>query len=92
AESMSMSWCLECHRAPEKRLRPVEEVTNLAWDPREHLLANLDEYESGLTPEQRERVDEISRSDAQLVIGEAVKQEYDIHDQMYMVSCSTCHR
>ncbi len=30
---LSMSWCLDCHRAPEKHLRPVEEVTNLAWKP-----------------------------------------------------------
>jgi hypothetical protein len=28
-----MRWCLDCHRAPEKNLRPVEEVTNMAWRP-----------------------------------------------------------
>ena len=31
AEPLSMSFCLECHRNPEKSLRPMEEVTNLAW-------------------------------------------------------------
>jgi len=30
---LSMSWCLECHRAPEKFIRPKEEVTNMAWEP-----------------------------------------------------------
>ncbi|TWT78192.1 Class III cytochrome C family protein [Posidoniimonas polymericola] len=30
---LSMSWCLECHRNPAPRLRPVEEVTNLGWEP-----------------------------------------------------------
>ena len=30
-ESQSMEWCLDCHRAPEEKLRPVKEVTNLAW-------------------------------------------------------------
>lgn len=30
-EPLSMGWCLECHRAPEKNLRPPEEVTNMAW-------------------------------------------------------------
>jgi hypothetical protein len=30
---LSMSWCLDCHREPEKYLRPVEEVTNMAWQP-----------------------------------------------------------
>lgn len=35
AESLSMSWCLDCHRAPETRLRPVEQVTNMGWEPDE---------------------------------------------------------
>ncbi len=30
---LSMAWCLDCHREPEKFLRPREEVTNMAWDP-----------------------------------------------------------
>ncbi len=32
-EPLSMSWCLDCHREPEKHLRPVEEVYNLGWKP-----------------------------------------------------------
>jgi menaquinone reductase, multiheme cytochrome c subunit len=32
-EPLSMSWCLDCHRAPEKNLRPPSEVTNMAWQP-----------------------------------------------------------
>ncbi len=31
AEPQSMAWCLECHRAPEKFLRPQSEVFNLNW-------------------------------------------------------------
>lgn len=30
-EPLSMRWCLECHRNPNPRLRPPEEVTNMAW-------------------------------------------------------------
>ncbi len=30
-EPQSMSWCLDCHRAPEKFLRPQAEVFNLDW-------------------------------------------------------------
>lgn len=33
AEPLSMAWCLECHRAPEQRLRPASEVTNMSYDP-----------------------------------------------------------
>ncbi len=30
-----MSWCLDCHRAPEKHLRPPELVTAMDWVPAE---------------------------------------------------------
>ena len=30
---LSMGWCLDCHRAPEKNLRPLDKVTDLAWQP-----------------------------------------------------------
>ena len=39
AEPLSMSFCLECHRKPEESLRPMEQVTNLAW----HVQHNQDE-------------------------------------------------
>lgn len=31
AEPLSMSWCLDCHRAPEQHMVPREQVTNLHW-------------------------------------------------------------
>jgi cytochrome c7-like protein len=30
---LTMQWCLDCHRAPEKYLRPVERVFDMAWRP-----------------------------------------------------------
>src|SRR4051794_12852590 len=33
ANSLTMGWCLDCHRNPEKNLRPVEEITNMTWKP-----------------------------------------------------------
>jgi len=32
-EPLSMGWCLDCHREPERALRPAEEVTNMAYEP-----------------------------------------------------------
>jgi hypothetical protein len=32
-QPLNMAWCLDCHRDPLPRLRPVEEVTNMAWKP-----------------------------------------------------------
>jgi hypothetical protein len=31
--TLSMRWCLNCHRNPEKFIRPREQVFNLAWKP-----------------------------------------------------------
>ena len=33
AESMQMEWCLDCHREPEKYLRPKEALFDMAWEP-----------------------------------------------------------
>lgn len=35
AEPQSMSWCLDCHRAPENHLRPLDEIYNFNWEPPE---------------------------------------------------------
>jgi hypothetical protein len=32
-EPQHMAWCLDCHREPEKHLRPLDQITNLAWKP-----------------------------------------------------------
>jgi hypothetical protein len=31
AEPMTMEWCLDCHRQPERAIRPVEEVFNMQY-------------------------------------------------------------
>lgn len=33
AKPLSMSFCLDCHRNPEPRVRPLDQVTNLNWRP-----------------------------------------------------------
>ena len=32
AQSLLMEWCLDCHRAPEKYLRPRDRVFNMAYE------------------------------------------------------------
>ena len=32
-KSLQMEWCLECHRRPEKYVRPKSEVYNVAYEP-----------------------------------------------------------
>ena len=36
-EPLSMSWCLDCHRNPEKYVRPVEEVTTMGYEAENQL-------------------------------------------------------
>lgn len=33
AKSLSMSFCLDCHRNPEEYIRPLDKVTDLNWAP-----------------------------------------------------------
>ncbi|MDZ4754766.1 MAG: cytochrome c3 family protein [Phycisphaerae bacterium] len=37
--SLAMGWCLNCHRDPVDNLRPVSEMTNMAFDPMAALTA-----------------------------------------------------
>jgi len=30
---LSMSWCLDCHRSPERHLRPPDAITAMGWTP-----------------------------------------------------------
>lgn len=39
-EPLSMGWCLDCHRAPEKFVRPLEEVFNFKYDAEKFVKAN----------------------------------------------------
>lgn len=33
-QPLTMGWCLECHRNPGPTIRPLNEVTNMAWTPK----------------------------------------------------------
>ena len=33
--TLQMEWCLDCHRQPEKYVRPRDQVFNLAYEPEE---------------------------------------------------------
>jgi hypothetical protein len=76
AENLSMGWCLDCHREPEKHLRPVDEVTNLAWQASESKWAKRGDTEA----------------EAQLRVGQHMKDKLNIRGEAYMTACSTCHR
>lgn len=33
SQAMTMDWCIDCHRAPQDRLRPLDRITDMEWDP-----------------------------------------------------------
>jgi hypothetical protein len=47
--TLNMNWCVECHRAPYKYVRPREQVFNMAYEPP----ANQEEYGKRLVKEYK---------------------------------------
>ncbi len=37
AKPLNMAWCLDCHRNPEQFLRPLDRITDMAWQPEDQL-------------------------------------------------------
>ena len=75
--SLQMEWCIECHRGPEKNLRPREQVFNMRYQqPTEDLPVV---------------VDGTAYTD-QLSLGRALVHKYHLRSVQDITSCSTCHR
>jgi hypothetical protein len=32
AAGLTLAWCIDCHRRPERFIRPLDQITNMAWD------------------------------------------------------------
>src|SRR3954447_22380887 len=75
--SLQMEWCLDCHRAPEKNLRPRDQVFNMRY-----------EQPSSSKPLE---VDGKTYTD-QLSLGTDLVKKYKLRSVMDITSCSTCHR
>jgi len=75
--SLQMEWCLDCHRAPQKYLRPRDQVFNMRY-----------EQPSTLKPL---RLDGHEYTD-QLALGTDLVKKYKLRTVADITSCSTCHR
>jgi hypothetical protein len=75
--SLEMEWCLNCHRAPEKNLRPRDQVFNMRYEqPSSNQPLDLD----GQT---------FTDQDA---LGLYLIKKYKLRTEHDITSCSTCHR
>ena len=78
--SLQMEFCLDCHRAPEKYLRPREQVFNMR-------------YEAPTAVPQRNEVDFNGKAYTdQIELGNYLKSLYRVRSVGDITSCSTCHR
>ena len=75
--SLQMEWCIGCHRAPEKELRPREQVFNMRYQQPTSDLPVV--------------VDGTPFTD-QLSLGKYLVGKYHLRSVMDITSCSTCHR
>jgi Cytochrome c7 and related cytochrome c len=75
--SLQMEWCIDCHRAPEKYLRPKDQVFNMRY-----------EQPSSQKPVT---VDGKAYTD-QLTLGADLRAKYHLRTEADITSCSTCHR
>ena len=75
--SLQMEWCLDCHRAPEKYLRPREQVFNMRYEEP--------------SSSQPVVVDGKPYTD-QLPLGMDLVKKYKLRTVSDITSCSTCHR
>jgi hypothetical protein len=75
--SLQMEWCLNCHRAPEKFLRPRDQVFNMRYQQP--------------TTSLPVKIDGNSYTD-QDALGSALVKKYQLRTVQDITSCSTCHR
>ncbi len=90
AKSLTMEFCVDCHRKPEAELRPLDKVTDLGWK------APTDSTELaallGKKPEdlKLKAGAKLSPANAQEIMGEHFKVQRGVHPPDS--NCAGCHR
>ncbi|MDP9267934.1 MAG: cytochrome c family protein [Acidobacteriota bacterium] len=77
AQSLQMEWCLDCHRAPDKFLRPKDQVFNMGYE-KPTAEKPLDFGSQHYTDQRK--------------LGKDLIQMYRVRPPSDITSCSTCHR
>jgi hypothetical protein len=80
--TLQMEWCLDCHRNPEKFIRPREQVYNLHYDP---------VNDAHLAEELHMPWDKAKDFNSQEALGPQLVKDYHIHKEQ-LTNCSICHR
>lgn len=89
ANSLQMEWCLDCHRAPDKFLRPRDQVFSMTYEkptannPVTVNFPRHPEWSGTYTAQQKSDMSGL---------GQRLIKEYNIRAPREITSCSTCHR
>jgi hypothetical protein len=75
--SLQMEWCLDCHREPQKYLRPRDQVFNMRYEQPTTFKPLI--------------IDGKTYTD-QLSLGADLSNKYNLRTEADITSCSTCHR
>jgi hypothetical protein len=75
--SLQMEWCLNCHRAPEKNLRPRDQVFNMRYQ--------APSSDSPVVVDGKTFMDQDS-------LGLYLVKAYKLRSERDITSCNTCHR
>ena len=75
--SLQMEWCLNCHRAPEKNLRPRDQVFNMRYQ--------APSSGSPVMVDGKRFIDQDS-------LGLYLVKAYKLRTERDITSCNTCHR
>ena len=75
--SLQMEWCLDCHREPQKYLRPRDQVFNMRYEQPTTFKPLI--------------IDGKTYTD-QLSLGADLSKKYNLRTEADITSCSTCHR
>jgi hypothetical protein len=88
AKDHRMGFCLDCPRAPEEHLRPLEEVFNLQYTAKDYVSLHSDfaEQVKAFDPEFDATA---SEKEVQKKVGSFLKAHWNVSPKE---SCATCHR
>ncbi len=90
SKTLYMEWCLDCHRNPEKHLRPVSEVQNMRFKA-----AGYVGPEYG--PDGKVVLDDHGHPKtktyaSQIELGKDLKKVHMVREKEVITNCSMCHR
>jgi hypothetical protein len=90
AKSLTMEFCIDCHRAPETELRPLDKVTDLGWKPPTDPVELAKLLGTSLEKLNLKSDSKLNDKKAQLQMGLFLKNTRGVHPPDS--NCAGCHR